>query len=277
MIALNMQGFSLSLLNLPSHDSVQILQLLDAPTESIFWPTSMKLSKSSSQRTKCNGVQLSTLPQSSSSNLCEISNEEIFQTKNLLSLTKTICEFTLTRIKEYNKLDSEVGDGDFGDSMQRACESILRNVIEKSNNSQISLWELVYQIGLSVQNSGGSSGIIASMFFLRYSKSLKEEINHVKAFIEGVRGMMELGDTHKGDRTMLDTLIPIVDYLESQDQLDLEKIVNVAREGMEITRDILAKRGRSRYLGDRILGHLDPGAVCMFDIVKLWSLWMQDL
>ncbi|EFC39442.1 predicted protein [Naegleria gruberi] len=280
MTALNMHGFSLSLLNL-AQNSEQLLELLDTPTESMFWPTSLNLSKKSNNSSRTShstgGIKLSPQIGITATTKSIISTEENSQVEKFLSLTGVVCDFILTRIKEYNSLDSEVGDGDCGSAIERACESIQQHILKKQD-LKMTLAELVYQIGICVQNSGGSSGAIISMFFLRYSKSLKtNSFDHKKAFIEGVHGMMELGDSKKGDRTMLDTLIPVSEYLQEQEEsIDVETIVKVANEGMDSTKSMLAKRGRSRYLGDRVLGFLDPGALCMFDIVKIWSLWMLD-
>lgn len=258
----------------------EILSLLDASTDSIFWPSSLNLSAFSSSRTCVDTIEVSSAEQKDTT----VVEGDLDEIKSLSKVVMKICNHTKQRFEYYNKLDSEVADGDFGDSMNRAADSIIHNVL---NNTEImSLPEFFYRIGLSIQDSGGSSGAIISMFFLKYSHSLKSQEQqtktrkHINAFIAGVKGMMELGGAKQGDRTLLDALIPVVTYLEqttTEDHATLsQQVERLASTGAEHTKQMLASKGRSRYLGARVLNHVDPGAQAMSEFVRIWADWMQS-
>ncbi|KAG2377575.1 hypothetical protein C9374_009091 [Naegleria lovaniensis] len=292
MTALNMHGVSLTLLNLGTSDHDKILELLDWKTDSLFWPECFKLSiLDHDSKDSCRDVSYLTVDSFHEASMG--TTDEVYHTtdrkiiEDFIKLLEIVCDHIDSRYQYYNELDSAVGDGDFGDSMKRAAKHIRTDIL-KTSKSINSLQALFYGIGTSIHKAGGSSGAIVSMFFLKYARSLREspgdiDKRHVKAFQDGVQGMMELGDTKAGDKTLLDTLIPISEFLKELDighTLDnthfSQNISEIANKAMLSTKEMLAKRGRARYLGDRVLGHVDPGAFFAFEVTELWAKWFSE-
>jgi dihydroxyacetone kinase len=129
---------------------------------------------------------------------------------------------------------------------------------------------------------GGSSGPLYAVFFLRAAKELEHrnmgerpEAQWARAFLAGCQGMSDLGGAAKGDRTMLDALWPAAEAFASAVESGQDRAqawaaaVQAAKEGAEATRHVVARRGRSSYLGDRALGHSDPGAVAV-------GIWLES-
>jgi triose/dihydroxyacetone kinase / FAD-AMP lyase (cyclizing) len=130
---------------------------------------------------------------------------------------------------------------------------------------------------------GGSSGPIYAVLFLRAAKELenreKDEsaaAQWARAFLAGCQGMTDLGGAKKGDRTMMDAIWPAAETFatavkagETGSQA-WAKAVGAAKEGAQATRQMAPRRGRSSYLGQRVLGHADPGAVAV-------GIWLEAL
>ena len=95
--------------------------------------------------------------------------------------------------------------------------------------------------------------------------------NIVKAAEAMVEGIKMRGKAQCGEKTMLDTIVPVVEVLKTnrEDSLDtlLKKIQITAKEGMESTVNMLATKGRASYLGARSIGHIDPGAMSSYLII----------
>ena len=103
----------------------------------------------------------------------------------------------------------------------------------------------------------------------------RPEAQWARAFLAGCQGMSDLGGAAKGDRTMLDALWPAAEAFASAVESGQDRAqawaaaVQAAKEGAEATRHVVARRGRSSYLGDRALGHSDPGAVAV-------GIWLES-
>ena len=121
---------------------------------------------------------------------------------------------------------------------------------------------------------GGSSGPFYAILFLRAANSLRvanmdDPKAWAKASLDACDAISELGGATAGDRTMLDALVPFANALTtalergSSTAESLEAAVCVAEAGAEATAQMIPRRGRSSYLGDRAVGHPDPGAVAV--------------
>jgi dihydroxyacetone kinase len=175
------------------------------------------------------------------------------------------------------ELDSVVGDGDIGISLARGARAIdaaLESVA--LNRPAVALQQLSTVLRRVL---GGTSGPLYAVFVLRAGVALSEhaEPGSVAAWAEalqaGCDGMVRLGGASAGDRTMLDALIPAAAALSSQTKAvaaaDAAAQMAMAAEiGAEATRTMLPSKGRSSYLGERALGHVDPGAYAV-------ALWMR--
>jgi dihydroxyacetone kinase len=121
------------------------------------------------------------------------------------------------------------------------------------------------------------------VLFLRAAKELenreKDEspaAQWARAFLAGCQGMTDLGGAKKGDRTMMDAIWPAAEAFAAAVEAGessihaWEKAVSAAKEGAQATRQMVPRRGRSSYLGQRVLGHADPGAVAV-------GIWLEAL
>lgn len=175
------------------------------------------------------------------------------------------------------ELDSVVGDGDIGISLARGARAIDAALESFAlDRPAVALQQLS---AILRRVLGGTSGPLYAVFVLRAGVALSEhaEPGSVGAWAEalqaGCDGMVRLGGASAGDRTMLDALIPAAAALSSQAKgvaaADAASQMAIAAEiGAEATRTMLPSKGRSSYLGERALGHVDPGAYAV-------ALWMR--
>jgi dihydroxyacetone kinase-like protein len=177
----------------------------------------------------------------------------------------------------FGELDAVVGDGDFGYSMARGFEVVLGSVddIDRSN-----VGNLLKAVAMMITGRmGGTSGPIWGTAFLRASVVARDKtsletddvIAMLRAAIEGIK---QRGKAEMGDKTLLDALVPAVDRLEellgkgagSADAL--REAASVAQSSADSTREMLAKKGRASYSGERSIGTLDAGAVAVAVMFK---------
>jgi triose/dihydroxyacetone kinase / FAD-AMP lyase (cyclizing) len=128
------------------------------------------------------------------------------------------------------------------------------------------------------QELGGSSGPLYAVFFLRCGSALETAgavglPQWVQALDQGCQAISQLGGAKPGDRTMLDALDPFVKQLQQSVSVTITPelllaAVEVAERGAEATAQMKPRLGRSSYLGDRVLGHPDPGA-------KAIAIWLR--
>ena len=187
--------------------------------------------------------------------------------------------YTLGEKKEYlNRLDAEIGDGDHGRTVFEVFEKAWDKFKLEGKDSDIGT--LLKEVGRTIAFSGGAAtGPLFGTAFIEAGKAiegrreirLKDWSRSVKAAEEGIK---KRGRAQVGEKTMLDTIHSVSESLQkSVDRKEsLEKaLINAekaAREGMESTKDIVSRRGRSSRLGERTKGHLDPGAVSSYYILK---------
>jgi phosphoenolpyruvate---glycerone phosphotransferase subunit DhaL len=175
------------------------------------------------------------------------------------------------------KLDSAIGDGDHGTNMQRGMKAALAKVEEGDGND---IGALFKTIGMTlVSKVGGAAGPLYGTLFMQIATPLagKSEVapdEWAAAFAAGVEGVAKRGKAETGDKTMIDALAPARDAL--QEALDggatfqeaLERSAAAAKEGMESTTPLVARKGRASYLGERSAGHQDPGATSSHLLVQ---------
>jgi len=187
--------------------------------------------------------------------------------------------YTLGEKKEYlNRLDAEIGDGDHGRTVFEAFEKGLDKIKLEKKDSDVG--NLLKEVGRTIAFSGGAAtGPLFGTAFIEAGKAiegrreirLKDWSRSVKAAEEGIK---KRGRAQVGEKTMLDTVHSVSESLQrSIDQKEsLEKALiraeKAAWEGMESTKDIVSRRGRSSRLGERTKGHLDPGAASSYYILK---------
>lgn len=170
--------------------------------------------------------------------------------------------------EELSKLDSVAGDGDHGTTMLRTVQAVEDTI--NANPDEV-LKDLLYKIGWAIMSAdGGSTGPLLGSFFMGMSEGVGESANYDSAAIAnmisaGVNKMHKQSRAQVGDRTMMDAMLPATDALKAADKSGsvsdmLSSAAQAATDGAEATKDMTAKFGRARNLGDRVLGHKDPGA-----------------
>jgi dihydroxyacetone kinase-like protein len=178
-----------------------------------------------------------------------------------------------------SRLDSAVGDGDHGTTILRTMEAVEKAV---AANTGTDLKELLAKIGWDVMGcDGGSTGPLLGTFFTGMGDGAagKTELDRagvVAMFEAGVAKLKTQSRAKVGDKTMMDAFLPALDALKSARPEDgipgaLRAAADAARRGSEETRNYRAKFGRARNLGDRVIGHLDPGSVSIALIFQGFS------
>lgn len=173
--------------------------------------------------------------------------------------------------KDYlTDLDNAVGDGDHGINMARGFKAVMSKLPEFSGMADIG--SVLKTVGITlVSVVGGSAGPLYGTAFMKAGMEMsgKAEMNMddfltcLKASVDGV---MMRGRAVKGEKTMLDSMIPAYDAMQDSAANGksvkeiFESGLKAAREGVEYTKSIIATKGRASYIGERSLGHIDPGA-----------------
>ncbi|CAG7856582.1 phosphoenolpyruvate---glycerone phosphotransferase subunit DhaL [biofilm metagenome] len=165
---------------------------------------------------------------------------------------------------ELTELDRAIGDGDHVDNLQRGIQALLAISEELG---QLDWQQALLKMSMTVMSKiGGASGSLYGTLFMTMSKSLQNRPLTPAVFAEifqkGVESVKLRGKADKGEKTMLDVLIPVSEVLISHaDQADLiDQIKQAAINGAEATRDMVATKGRASFLGERSRGHIDAGA-----------------
>ncbi|ROC60482.1 dihydroxyacetone kinase subunit DhaL [Klebsiella quasipneumoniae] len=183
------------------------------------------------------------------------------------------------------ELDQQVGDGDHGFGIQRGFQAGYK-MLSSSANQYADVGELFVSFGTTLMATmGGASGAIFGTFFRAGGKALvgKKEFD-TPALIEfltaGRDGVFQRGKAEPGDKTMMDALYAAVDAFPDKDALialpkALEIATDAAEQGALKTKYMIAKFGRAKSLGQRTIGHCDPGAVSMSLILKYMSEYLN--
>ena len=171
--------------------------------------------------------------------------------------------------KEYlTELDREIGDADHGVNMARGFQAVLEKVPQDSDD----VGAVLKKTGMTLLSTvGGASGPLYGTAFMEAGKAVagKERLEaaDVPAILDAaIAGIQKRGKAAQGEKTMLDALIPALgtyrEKLESGSDLSeaMDAACAAARDGVEFTKTIRATKGRASYLGDRSIGHQDPGA-----------------
>jgi triose/dihydroxyacetone kinase / FAD-AMP lyase (cyclizing) len=256
--SLDMAGISISVLGL----NEDRLRWLDAPTAAPAWPNLLKQPP---------GEPSFEIPTRSTlvGGIAQIDRG----TKTERAI-KAACQALILADPELTELDRITGDGDLGASMARAAKAVQAAISSYPlNDISRTLQALAHTLAREL---GGSSGPFYGVFFLRCGNILgrsrtMEKAQWAQALEEGCQAISELGGANPGDRTMLDALYPFVNTLKQQNKATPQAVwaaVEAAEQGAAATAQMKPKLGRSSYLGDRVLGHPDPGA-------RAVSIWLR--
>jgi phosphoenolpyruvate---glycerone phosphotransferase subunit DhaL len=176
-------------------------------------------------------------------------------------LIVTVANRVIANAEELTDLDRAIGDGDHGTNMRRGFEAVLAAADELSGRS---LGESLKGVGTTlVMKVGGASGPLYGTLFLSLGKSLADDVSReqvAEAFAAAIDAVKARGKSDVGHKTMLDVFHPVLSVLRGGGDELPAKLKATARRAAEGTIPMKAIRGRASFLGDRSMGHMDPGA-----------------
>lgn len=263
--SVDMAGISISLLRVDDEH----LRWLDAPTSAPAWPNASKHVPGSVS------ARVIELAEEEPSEIAQAPETEIgARAKRAITAG---CKALIDAEDKLSKMDQAVGDGDLGLNMTRAATELQRSLRTFPLDHPA---ELLKRLGAMLQGIlGGSSGPLYGVLLLRTGSSLEAGSGEdprlwAAAMIDGCNAIGELGGARPGDCTMLDVLFPFARTFAEQLRAgsswrdSLSSGVRAARRGAEQTALMIARRGRSSYLGKRSIGFADPGAMAV-------AIWLE--
>jgi dihydroxyacetone kinase-like protein len=178
-------------------------------------------------------------------------------------MVAAVANSLIDHVTELTALDAAIGDGDHGHNMRRGCEAVLQDI---DALSAMSLPELLKAVGAKlVMKVGGASGPLYGTLFMALGKELPADPTRAetaKAFAAAIAAVRARGKSEAGQKTMLDVLIPVCQTFASGG--DGVAVRKAAADAAQATAPVRATRGRASFLGDRSIGHVDPGAQSSF-------------
>ena len=175
-------------------------------------------------------------------------------------LLDTVAARIIAAVEELTALDSAIGDADHGNNMKRGFEAVLA---DKANSLAKPLPEALKAIGMTlVMKVGGASGPLYGTLFMTLGKELPAEPNlpdMARALTAAVDAIKARGKADFNNKTMLDVLGPVATHLGGG-AASFDSIRTLADESAKATIAMKAIRGRASFLGERSIGHMDPGA-----------------
>ena len=181
--------------------------------------------------------------------------------------------------EKLSRLDAAVGDGDHGTTMLRTMEAVAKAAAQPFGAD---FKEFFSQMAWEVMScDGGSTGPLLGAFFMGMSEpgAGKRELSGEELaglLVAGIKALHKQSKANVGDKTMMDAFLPALEVLQAQDMSQgvpglLGRAAQAAASGAEATKGMKARFGRARSLGDRVIGHPDPGAVSVSLILKGFS------
>lgn len=256
MSSLDAAGISISVMRLDE----ERLKLLDAATSAPAWPRS----SSEGRRTLADRTIGSQLHRPKTRVQARSADTQVRRT------IEAACKALIEASDSLTELDRTVGDGDLGLNLARGATAVLEML---QTDSAESAPETLRRVAETLQGIvGGSSGPFYGVLLLRAAGTLRSgKVQDPKLWAqachEGCAAISEIGGAEPGDRTMLDALIPFtraltagLEMVQSLSQV-LPTAASAAEQGAQATAQMFPRRGRSSYLGERCLGHSDPGAI----------------
>lgn len=157
--------------------------------------------------------------------------------------------------KQYlSDLDTPIGDGDHGANMARGTTEMMKALEEKNPETVTDTLKLAAMTLIS--KIGGASGPLYGSAFMGMTKASMKSEDLVELLEAGLADIQKRGKAEVGEKTMVDVWAPTIEALK-ENSLTIEKVKSFA----ENTKDIKATKGRASYLGERSVGHIDPGSV----------------
>ncbi|HVJ41549.1 MAG TPA: dihydroxyacetone kinase subunit DhaL [Dongiaceae bacterium] len=187
----------------------------------------------------------------------------------LRQLIDQVGHAVIARSDHLTDLDQAIGDGDHGVNMKRGCEAVLAEI---DTIAAKPLPEALRAIGTQlVMTVGGASGPLYGTLFLSLGKELPPEPDAAavaRAVAAALAAVQARGKSERGQKTLLDVLGPVSDRLSVGNLGSLTEVAEVANQAATATIPLQATRGRASFLGERSIGHMDPGACSLALIIE---------
>ncbi|MFQ1004007.1 dihydroxyacetone kinase subunit DhaL [Modestobacter sp. SSW1-42] len=201
-------------------------------------------------------------------------------------VVRTIAQAAVDNERYFGDLDAVVGDGDFGYSLARGFENVLAGWDDVDRSD---IGTFLKKIGMVITaRIGGTSGPIWGTAFLRAGMTAgatdtltgEQVVAMLRSAVEGIKAR---GQSDVGDKTLLDVLVPVTDRLEAEVAAGsdaaqaLAAMAVTAREAAEATVDMVARRGRASYTGERSRGSVDAGAMGLAVLIeRVNEAWQRE-
>ncbi|NLW40811.1 MAG: dihydroxyacetone kinase subunit L [Tissierellia bacterium] len=198
-------------------------------------------------------------------------------TSLLLEIVRNMSKNIIENKELLTELDRAIGDSDHGINMAKGFSAVHEKLGEMEGKD----WGYILKtIAMTlISTVGGASGPLYGTAFLRAAKVVegKGKIDRkdvINMFHEAIEGIKMRGKSDQGDKTMLDALIPAFETLKSayeegeDSKIAFKRAEESALKGVEYTKTIIARKGRASYLGERSIGHQDPGATSSYILIK---------
>lgn len=182
------------------------------------------------------------------------------------------------------ELDREIGDADHGANMRRGFKAVLEKLPTVEDKD---IGTILKTVGMTLLSKvGGAGGPLYSTIFMKAGMTIGAKMemelsDWAQALEAGIMGVATLGKAQLNDKTMLDALYPALDALKQAiaDGVPtgdaLKRSAEAAHQGMLATVPLMARKGRASYLGERSIGHQDPGAtsttLLLESVAKIWA------
>lgn len=176
-----------------------------------------------------------------------------------------------------SELDASIGDGDHGLNMSKGFQAVKEKIKDEDGSN---IADILKKSGMAlVSNVGGASGPLYGTAFMKAAVPVngKESVDindFEKMLEEALAGIKMRGKGEKEEKTMIDAIEPAIEALKEsiEKEVDVvEALMNMkeaALKGVEHTKEIVAKKGRASYLGERSIGHQDAGATSSYYILN---------
>jgi phosphoenolpyruvate---glycerone phosphotransferase subunit DhaL len=176
-------------------------------------------------------------------------------------LIETVAGAVIGRADELTALDQAIGDGDHGLNMKRGADAVLAQLDTLATKP---LPEALSMVGkILVMKIGGASGPLYGTLFMTLGKELPFDAAQpelLRALNTAIDALKKIGRSDFGQKTMLDVLVPVRDELALGSDGLCARVRQRAADAATATIPMRAIKGRASFLGDRSIGHMDPGA-----------------
>lgn len=209
------------------------------------------------------------------------------KSKEIKEMLIEIAQMYQEKANELSKLDSVIGDGDHGITMERGAKASEKVLMGMSDSEPVNEYFKLYGRTL-IDKMGGAMGPLFGTIFTEFGRTSKgkeyftKEI-FVKSIINSTNKVMDFGGAKAGDKTMVDAMVPTKEAISKalDNGKSFKEITQIAEEssykGLQNTINMRARKGRSKFSEDKSIGHQDAGATSYYYLMKKINEFVQSL